>query len=77
MLVRLLYASRAAKSVNPDELGGRYEDGTYRLTAARTNAAEGYSTYTASPNIQASSSDLRIEVRARMVDGTDYARKVR
>jgi hypothetical protein len=62
------------ESVNPDELGGRYEDGTYRLTAERTDSADGYSTYTASPNSQASSSDLRIAVHARMVEGAAYAR---
>ena len=49
---------------------GRYQNGTYRLTATREDSAEGYSAAMASPDAQPTSADVRIQVDARLVGGT-------
>jgi len=61
--------------VSSGEAEGSYQDGTYHLVATREDSAEGYSTSMASPNVQPSSADLRIQARARLVaDTATYAR---
>jgi hypothetical protein len=57
------------EDVGRSELGGRYRNGSYYLTAARDDSV-GFNTVVASPAHEPASDDVRIKVDARMIAST-------